>query len=116
MKRSSRDLRSGIALRAKSTYLKFKERESLDFALASAAVALRLDESDGARCAHRVSAASRRYRGAFRRGEVCDRKKLTPDVLAETAKIALADASRSRRMRTKCRLRKRSCAARCKAA
>ena len=81
------------AVAAKSTYLKFKERESLDFALASAAVALRLGPNDAVREARivlggvapipwRVPAAERFLAG----------KKLTPDVLAETAKIALAEA------------------------
>jgi len=77
----------------RSTYLKFKERESLDFALASAAVALRLGPNQSVREARivlggvapipwRVPAAEKFLVG----------KKLTPDVLAETAKIALADA------------------------
>ncbi|HEY0722877.1 MAG TPA: xanthine dehydrogenase family protein subunit M [Pyrinomonadaceae bacterium] len=81
------------AVAAKSTYLKFKERDSLDFALASAAVALRLGPNDAVREARivlggvapipwRVPAAERFLAG----------KKLTPDVLAETAKIALAEA------------------------
>lgn len=81
------------AVAAKSTYLKFKERESLDFALASAAVALRLGPNEAVREARivlggvapipwRVPAAERFLAG----------KKLTPDVLAETAKIALAEA------------------------
>ena len=81
------------ALAAKSTYLKFKERESLDFALASAAVALRLGPNDVVRDSRivlggvapipwRVPAAEKFLVG----------KKLTPDVLAETGKIALAEA------------------------
>ena len=81
------------ALAAKSTYLKFKERESLDFALASAAVALRLGPNQTVRESRivlggvapipwRVPAAEKFLVG----------KKLTPDVLAETAKIALAQA------------------------
>ena len=81
------------ALAAHSTYLKFKERESLDFALASAAVALRLAPNQTVRESRivlggvapvpwRVPAAERFLAG----------KKLTPDVLAETAKIALAEA------------------------
>jgi xanthine dehydrogenase YagS FAD-binding subunit len=81
------------ALAAKSTYLKFKERESLDFALASAAVALRLGPNQAVRESRivlggvapipwRVPAAEKFLVG----------KKLTPDVLAETAKIALAQA------------------------
>ena len=81
------------ALGELSTYLKFKERESLDFALASAAVALRLGPNQAVRESRivlggvapipwRVPAAEKFLMG----------KKLTPDVLAETAKIALAEA------------------------
>ena len=81
------------ALGEKSTYLKFKERDSLDFALASAAVALRLGPNQTVREARivlggvapipwRVPAAEKFLAG----------KKLSPDVLAETAKIALKDA------------------------
>ena len=79
-------------LAARSTYLKFKERESLDFALASAAVAVRLTGrtvSDArivlggvAPIPWRVPAAEKFLVG----------KVLKPDVLAETAKIALAEA------------------------
>jgi xanthine dehydrogenase YagS FAD-binding subunit len=80
-------------LAANSTYLKFKERESLDFALASAAVAVRLAPDRTVRDARivlggvapipwRVPAAERFLTG----------KNLKPDVLAEAAKIALADA------------------------
>ncbi|HEV8428428.1 MAG TPA: xanthine dehydrogenase family protein subunit M [Pyrinomonadaceae bacterium] len=82
-----------LALGERSTYLKFKERESLDFALASAAVALRLGPNQTVRDARivlggvapipwRVPAAEKFLVG----------KKLTPDVLAETGKIALAEA------------------------
>jgi xanthine dehydrogenase YagS FAD-binding subunit len=78
---------------ARSTYLKFKERESLDFALASAAVAVQLSANRMVRDARivlggvapipwRVPAAEKFVMG----------KTLTPDVLAEAAKIALADA------------------------
>ena len=78
---------------ARSTYLKFKERESLDFALASAAVAVQLGPDRTVRDARivlggvapipwRVPAAEKFVNG----------KTLTPDVLAEAAKIALADA------------------------
>lgn len=81
------------ALAAKSTYLKFKERDSLDFALASAAVALRLGPNEAVRESRivlggvapipwRVPAAERFLVG----------KKLTPQVLSEVAKIALAEA------------------------
>ena len=80
-------------LAARSTYLKFKERESLDFALASAAVAVRLAPNRTVRDARivlggvapvpwRVPAAEKFLVG----------KELKPDVLAEAGKIALADA------------------------
>ncbi|HEX6717663.1 MAG TPA: xanthine dehydrogenase family protein subunit M [Pyrinomonadaceae bacterium] len=80
-------------LAARSTYLKFKERESLDFALASAAVAVKLEGNRSVSAARivlggvapipwRVPAAEKFLIG----------KNLTPEVLAETAKIALADA------------------------
>jgi len=78
---------------AHSTYLKFKERESLDFALASAAVGVQLAADRTVRAARivlggvapipwRVPAAEKFVIG----------KSLTPDVLAEAAKIALAEA------------------------
>jgi xanthine dehydrogenase YagS FAD-binding subunit len=77
---------------ARSTYLKFKERESLDFALASAAVAVqmvngtvrdaRIVLGGVAPIPWRVPAAEKFVTG----------KSLTPGVLAETAKIALAGA------------------------
>jgi xanthine dehydrogenase YagS FAD-binding subunit len=80
-------------LAANSTYLKFKERESLDFALASAAVAVRLTPNQTVREARivlggvapipwRVPNAEKFLAG----------KNLKPDVLAEAARIALADA------------------------
>lgn len=80
-------------LASRSTYLKFKERESLDFALSSVAAALQLGPAETVRAARlvlggvapipwRVPAAERFLVG----------KKLTPDVLAETAKLALAEA------------------------
>ena len=79
-------------LAARSTYLKFKERESLDFALASAAVAVRMTGrtfrdarivlGGVAPIPWRVPAAEKFLIG----------KALTPEVLAEAAKIALADA------------------------
>ena len=80
------------AVAARSTYLKFKERESLDFALASAAVAVQMSNNmvrdarivlgGVAPIPWRVPAAEKFVTG----------KSLTPDVLAETAKIALAEA------------------------
>jgi xanthine dehydrogenase YagS FAD-binding subunit len=80
-------------LAERSTYLKFKERESLDFALSSAAVAVRLASNKTVQDARivlggvapipwRVPAAEKYLAG----------KTLTPEVLAETAKLALADA------------------------
>jgi xanthine dehydrogenase YagS FAD-binding subunit len=80
-------------LAVRSTYLKFKERDSLDFALASAAVALRLAPNRTVRDVRivlggvapvpwRVPAAEKFLIG----------KSLQPDVLAQAAKIALADA------------------------
>lgn len=79
-------------LAARSTYLKFKERESLDFALASAAVALRLSGKTVrdarivlggvAPIPWRVPAAEKYLVG----------KQLDSSVLTEAGKIALADA------------------------
>ena len=79
-------------LAAKSTYLKFKERESLDFALASAAVAVRLTGrtirdarivlGGVAPIPWRVPAAEKFLVG----------KQLDKDVLTEAGKVALADA------------------------
>ena len=80
-------------LAARSTYLKFKERESLDFALASAAVAVRMAANRTVSDARivlggvapipwRVPAAEKFLVG----------KELKPDVLAEAGKIALAEA------------------------
>ena len=81
------------SLAARSTYLKFKERESLDFALASAAVAVRMAGNGTVRDARivlggvapipwRVPAAEKFLVG----------KQLDKDVLTEAGKIALADA------------------------
>jgi xanthine dehydrogenase YagS FAD-binding subunit len=80
-------------LAAKSTYLKFKERESLDFALASAAVAVRLAGNGTVQEARivlggvapvpwRVPAAEKFLVG----------KSLNPKVLEEAGKLALAEA------------------------
>ena len=76
-----------------STYLKFKERDSLDFALASVAAAVQLLPNKTVKEARivlggvapipwRVPAAERYLAG----------KTLTPDVLAEAGKLALAEA------------------------
>ncbi|HJP90372.1 MAG TPA: xanthine dehydrogenase family protein subunit M [Pyrinomonadaceae bacterium] len=80
-------------LAARSTYLKFKERESLDFALASVAAAVQLASNKTVKDARivlggvapipwRVPAAEK----------FLLRKNLSAEVLAEAAKIALADA------------------------
>ena len=80
-------------LAARSTYLKFKERDSLDFALASAAVAVRMGSNRTVQDARivlggvapipwRVPAAEKFLAG----------KELKPDVLAEAGKLALAEA------------------------
>jgi xanthine dehydrogenase YagS FAD-binding subunit len=80
-------------LAARSTYLKFKERESLDFALASAAVAVRLSGNRTVQEARivlggvapipwRVPAAEK-----FLVGKTLDRK-----ILEEAGKLALAEA------------------------
>lgn len=81
------------SLAAHSTYLKFKERESLDFALASVAAAVQLAPNRSVRDARivlggvapmpwRVPAAEKFLIG----------KQLAPEVLAEAGTIALADA------------------------
>ena len=81
------------ALATHSTYLKFKERESLDFALASVAAAVQLGASKAVRDARlvlggvapipwRVPAAEKFLVG----------KQLSADVRAEAGKIALAEA------------------------
>ena len=81
------------ALALKSTYLKFKERESLDFALASVAVALQLAPNRTVQDVRlvlggvapipwRVPAAEKFLVG----------KTLSAEVLAEAGKIALAEA------------------------
>ena len=80
------------SLAAHSTYLKFKERESLDFALASVAAAVqvangtvrdvRIVLGGVAPMPWRVPAAEKFLIG----------KQLTSDVLAEAGKIALAEA------------------------
>ncbi|HSE20166.1 MAG TPA: xanthine dehydrogenase family protein subunit M [Pyrinomonadaceae bacterium] len=80
-------------LTEKSTYLKFKERESLDFAMSSVAAAVQFDGSKKVKDARlvlggvapipwRVPAAEKFLIG----------KSLSPDVLAEAGRIALAEA------------------------
>jgi xanthine dehydrogenase YagS FAD-binding subunit len=77
---------------AHSTYLKFKERESLDFAMASVATAVQMSGNTVkdarivlggvAPIPWRVPAAEKYLIG----------KSLTKEVMTETAKVALADA------------------------
>jgi xanthine dehydrogenase YagS FAD-binding subunit len=80
-------------LAANSTYLKFKERESMDFALAAVAAAVELDAVKNVKQARivlggvapipwRVTAAEQYLIG----------KKVDRDVLNEVARLALADA------------------------
>jgi xanthine dehydrogenase YagS FAD-binding subunit len=81
------------ALAARSTYLKFKERESLDFALASVAAAVELAPNRTVKAARivlggvapipwRVPAAEKYLVG----------KTLNANILAEAGKLALAEA------------------------
>lgn len=80
-------------LGARSSYLKFKERESLDFALASAAVAVRLAPNQTVRDARIVLGGVAPIPWRVPNAEkFLVGKNLKPDVLAEAAKIALADA------------------------
>ena len=79
-------------LASRSTYLKFKERESLDFAIAAVAAAVQLQNKNVkdarivlggvAPIPWRVPAAEKFLIG----------KALSPDVMSETARLALADA------------------------
>jgi len=80
-------------LTEKSTYLKFKERDSLDFAMSSVAAAVQFDGSKKVKDARlalggvapipwRVPAAEKFLIG----------KSLNPDVLAEAGRIALSEA------------------------
>jgi xanthine dehydrogenase YagS FAD-binding subunit len=80
-------------LAARSTYLKFKERESLDFALASAAVAVRLAPNQTVQDARIVLGGVAPVPWRVPNAEkFLTGKNLKPDVLAEAAKIALAEA------------------------
>jgi len=80
-------------LAARSTYLKFKERESLDFALASAAVAVRLAPNQTVQDARIVLGGVAPIPWRVPNAEkYLNGKNLNQEVLAEAAKIALADA------------------------
>jgi xanthine dehydrogenase YagS FAD-binding subunit len=80
-------------LAAHSTYLKFKERESLDFALASVAAAVQLGPDRAVRNVRLVlgGVAPVPWRVPAAERYLVD-KQLTPDVLAEAGRIALAYA------------------------
>ena len=80
-------------LATNSTYLKFKERESLDFALASAAVAVRMGPDQTVKEARIVLGGVAPIPWRVPNAEkFLIGKNLKPDVLAEAAKIALAEA------------------------
>jgi xanthine dehydrogenase YagS FAD-binding subunit len=81
------------ALATRSTYLKFKERESLDFALASVAAAVQLGPDKTVRTARIVlgGVAPIPWRVPDAENYLAG-KALNPEVLAEAAKIALAQA------------------------
>jgi xanthine dehydrogenase YagS FAD-binding subunit len=80
-------------LAARSTYLKFKERESLDFALASVAAAVQLAPDKSVRAARIVlgGVAPIPWRVPDAENYLTG-KSLNPEVLAEAGKIALAQA------------------------
>jgi len=81
------------ALAAHSTYLKFKERESLDFALASVAAAVEPGPGKTVKQSRVVlgGVAPVPWR-ATRAEKYLAGKSLTPDVLAEAARLALDGA------------------------
>jgi len=78
---------------ARSTYLKFKERESLDFALASVAAAVQLAPNKTVRAARIVlgGVAPIPWRVPVAEDFLAG-KSLNPEVLAEAGKLALAEA------------------------
>ncbi len=79
---------------ARSTYLKFKERDSLDFALSAVAAALELDSSGTVRQARLVlgGVAPVPWR-VPKAEEFLAGKRLDPTTLAEAARLALRGAS-----------------------
>lgn len=80
-------------LAARSTYLKFKERESLDFALASVATALQLMPNKTVKEARIVLGGVAPIPWRVQEAEkYLVGKTINRDVLAETAKLALKDA------------------------
>jgi xanthine dehydrogenase YagS FAD-binding subunit len=81
------------ALASRSTYLKFKERDSLDFALASVAAAVQLAPNKTVQAARIVlgGVAPIPWRASEAENYLAG-KALNPEVLAEAAKLALAQA------------------------
>src|SRR5258705_1214216 len=76
-----------------STYLKFKERDSLDFALASVAAAVQLLPNKTVKEARIVLGGVAPIPWHVHAAEqYLARKSLSPDVLAEAGKLALAEA------------------------
>jgi len=82
------------ALAARSTYLKFKERDSLDFALSAVAAALELDDSGAVRQARLVlgGVAPAPWR-VQKAEEFLVGKRLDAATLTEAARLALRGAS-----------------------
>ena len=81
------------SLAAKSTYLKFKERESLDFAMSAVAAAVELSPTKQVKQARIVlgGVAPIPWR-ALKAEKFLEGKSLSAEVLAETAKLALDGA------------------------
>lgn len=80
-------------LAARSTYLKFKERESLDFALSAVAAAVELDSNKTVRAARIVLGGVAPIPWQVPEAEkFLIGKTLSRDVLAQAAKVALRDA------------------------
>jgi len=81
-------------LAARSTYLKFKERDSLDFALSAVAAAIEMDPSGAVRQARLVlgGVAPVPWR-VPKAEEFLAGKRLEPATLAEAARLALRGAS-----------------------
>ena len=78
---------------ARSTYLKFKERESLDFALSSVAAAVQLQPNKTVKDARIVLGGVAPIPWRVPHAEkFLIGKTLTRDVLAQAAKVAMRDA------------------------
>jgi xanthine dehydrogenase YagS FAD-binding subunit len=82
-----------LPLAARSTYLKFKERESLDFALSSVAAAVELESNKTVKAARIVLGGVAPIPWQVPEAEkFLIGKTLSRDVLAQAAKVALRDA------------------------